>query len=182
MTKNEILANHKDINWLKQNHQMIHFFGLGFIQLKLSPEFRLHFYTPQLKPIIPDEDIHDHRYYFSSQILKGVFKQKIYQAIKGDTHVLKYESCKEGDTPKIIGECAFKLLNLSEYTEGSGYYLDENTFHQAIADNAITLIKRPITPVKQKARVAHIKSSPKVCPFSKKIAETELWNIVESML
>lgn len=181
---NQILIKNEytNIDWLKANHTKIHYFGLGFIQLKLTPEFRLHFYTKKLPAIVGDEDIHDHRYYFSSHVLKGTFNQKIFQMRQGDDYELEYDSCQEGCKPEKIGECSFKLLTLSNYSAGSGYYIDENTFHQVFSDDAITLIYRPHNHTKPKARVAHKKGTPKVCPFSKKVPEEVLWEIVKEML
>lgn len=39
-----------NLAWLKANHRTIHYFGLGFIQLKLDESRRMHFYVPSLKP------------------------------------------------------------------------------------------------------------------------------------
>lgn len=35
-----------NIDWLKANSTMIHYFGLGFIQVKLGDLDRVHFYLP----------------------------------------------------------------------------------------------------------------------------------------
>lgn len=38
-----------DTDFLRKNHQLIHFFGLGFVQLKLDANLRMHFYHRFLK-------------------------------------------------------------------------------------------------------------------------------------
>ena len=182
MTLDDIINNYKSVHWLQDNCKLIHYFGLGFIQLKLSPEYRLHFYTSKLAPIVPDEDIHDHRYPFNSYILKGTLTQAIYEMIDGNKYVLEYESCQEGQPSELIRECDFKLLTLSVYSKDSTYFITDTTFHQVYSDHAITLISRPEGYWKSRARVAHIKDAPKVCPFSKKVPEKELWDIVKEML
>lgn len=187
MILQDIKNNYKNIDWLKKNAQMIHYFGLGFIQLKLALKedisiYRLHFYTEKLPPIIGDEDIHDHRYPFISHILKGKFSQTLFQLIDGDSYILEYESCKEGTEPEFIRKCNFDAIYISTYTAGSVYGLNHDTFHKVETEEAITLLCRPERYEVERARVGRLVDSPKVCPFSKKIEEKELWDIVASML
>ena len=89
-----------DIDWLKKNAESIHYFGLGFIQVKINFPNRIHFYTTQLDKTVQEEEIHNHRYNFKSQILKGRFTQTIFTANKTDlsyTHYMTQESCNEND-------------------------------------------------------------------------------------
>lgn len=171
-----------DVNWLKENFQLIHYFGLGFIQLKINDEHRLHFYNKELPPIVDEEDIHNHRYNFTSRILKGTFEQSLFAVTEGDTHILEQESCRPDVQPDTDPqECGIKLLNDSRYEAGSEYYLTSHTFHRVAANFCITLLQRePRT--KELAEVVREKNAPKVCAFSKQIPEAELWEIVTNML
>src|SRR5579863_7289598 len=47
-----------------------YWFGLGFIQLKLNDTARMHFWLPEI-PHPEREEIHNHRYDFSSIVLAG---------------------------------------------------------------------------------------------------------------
>ncbi len=182
MTIQEIKSNYHNVDWLKSNYQKIHYFGLGFIQLKLTPNYRLHFYTKQLPPIVGDEDIHDHRYSFLSHILRGRFEQYLFKMIDGTDYNLEYESCAENAKSEFIKQCSFELISSSVYTAGSSYFIHGNTFHRVKAEEAITLLFRPTDYAKEKARVATLVGQKKVCPFSKRIPEKELWEIIAGKL
>lgn len=171
-----------NLDWLKNNCEMIHYFGLGFIQLKINKSTRLHFYTSDLPPIVPEEDVHNHRYDFKSKILHGSFKQEIFEVISGDTHIRGQESCQPGiKTASIPESCGLKLACICNFTKGSEYFISHSTFHRVSANDCITLLERSdykkeladvITPI-------GIKS---ICPFSKKVEENKLWEIIEYML
>jgi hypothetical protein len=171
-----------EFNWLKNNHQMIHYFGLGFIQLKIDQEHRLHFYTPELPPIVPEEDIHNHRYDFTSTIIKGELTQEIFEVSEGDTHTIEEESCKQGvKCNSSIVPCRIQLISKQIFLEGSQYWINNTVFHRVSALNCITLVKRSEVK-KELAKVIRPKGAISVCPFSKKIEESHLWEIVEMML
>lgn len=170
------------INYLKNNHKMIHYFGLGFIQVKIDDFKRMHFYTKELPSIMSIEDVHNHRYNFKSIILKGFLHQNLYQEIPGNDYIKEQESCKEGyactSEPK---ECNIKSIATQFFTTGSEYSIDHETFHQVDSGNCITFIIRS-NYKKEFADVIRKKDSTKVCPFSKKVPENDLWLLVEQML
>jgi len=179
--------SYKDIglNWLKENNTKIFFFGLGFIQIKINDEYRLHLYHPSLPAFV--EQPHTHRYNFTSTILKGQFTQHIYniEPNEAGTYWLTYESCGRGELPeeqanyKVSIES--KLLLSNTYKIGSSYTISKEAFHTVEADNCITLLKRG-TQRDDYAKVLSLKEEAKLCPFSKKIEESQLWYIVEEML
>lgn len=167
---------------LKNNCQKIHYFGLGFIQIKLTPEYRIHFYNKKLPAIIGDEDVHNHRYDFNSKIFAGSFHQEVFQLTDGDTHILEQESCKEGESSQSVAKvCGIKQIMTQDFTVGSEYSVDADMFHRVAADFAITFLKRGEVK-KEFADVVREKTALKVCPFSKKIPENELWDMVDEML
>lgn len=162
---------------------MIHYFGLGFIQLKINDTYRLHFYTEKLKAKVSPEEVHNHRYDFKSTILRGQLTQETYQVIEGNTHLMEPESCD----PKVklympAQECALKFTGIHCYTEGSIYYLPHGVFHKVLdTDDCITLIERK-TYSKELAEVVRPKDSKKVCPFAGNLAEDDLWYIVDKII
>lgn len=170
------------LKWLQQNSTLIHYFGLGFIQVKINSTHRIHFYTEQLPPITADEDVHNHRYDFHSSIIFGEFVQEIFQVIDGSTHVLEEESCKEDvHTSSTPQKCSIERLSLQTFSSGSSYHISHHTFHRVRAQNAITFLTRGDI-AKENARVIRPVGTSKICPFGKKIPEAELWSIVGTML
>jgi hypothetical protein len=175
-------TNYFDPRWLKANHKMIHFFGLGFIQLKLTDNVRMHFYNEKLPPITSKEDIHNHRYDFRSQILVGELEQELFTIVDGDDHILEKESCKAGVEVQQEGKlCGIRTHSVHKYVRGSQYKLDHRTFHRVASPFAVSLLTRGVTQ-QEFADVVRPVGSTKVCPFSKKVDEAELWAIVEEML
>lgn len=174
---------------LKQHCTKIHYFGLGFIQIKLGPHYRIHFYTEQLPAIISEEEIHNHRYDFTSTILAGTFTQKIYQVIPGATHTIEDESCSEhenqtnGHASQVLEPqlCSVTLLSTETYVAGSTYTITADTYHTVHTSDAITVLDRkPYS--KEFAQVIRPNHHSTTCPFSKKISEDELWGMVEKIL
>src|SRR5271168_5571627 len=54
-----------------------YWFGLGFIQLKLSDTERMHFWLPEI-PHPEREEIHNHRYDFTSTVLAGHLMHEVW--------------------------------------------------------------------------------------------------------
>lgn len=172
----------QDYDWLRANHKMVHYFGLGFIQLKIDDSRRMHFYTSELPPITPEEDVHNHRYNFVSHILKGRFYQELFKTVDGSTHTLEKESCQAGvDVPHEGTSCGLVQMSRHHYTAGDSYWLHHDTFHRVSAENCITFVERSEYQ-KELAEVIRAIDSPKICPFSQKVPEENLWEIIERML
>lgn len=172
-----------DIDWLKKNHQMIHYFGLGFIQLKVTDTIRLHFYTVELPKIVDDEEIHNHRYSFTSRIMKGSMYNYLYEVVPG----LGYEKVPETCNPNIEvpddvkkEACTFRYCGYQLMTKGSQYCIEHHQFHKVKATHCITLLIRGPYE-KQYAEVIRPFGAKAVCPFSVKLPETRLWEVVDSM-
>jgi hypothetical protein len=174
-----------EIDWLKKNHQMIHFFGLGFIQLKLDDYSRLHFYTTKFKPIIADDSAHNHRYDFISHILVGKLIQHSYHFEEdfGGKFILEEEACLEGYLPeKAPVSGSLILQGVQEFSAGVSYTLTHDRLHRVeVREDTITYLLRG-TRKKDLAEVVRLKDAEKICPFSMKISEDELWQIVAEML
>lgn len=106
------MSNLPTVEFLKDNCEKIHYFGLGFVQLKMkNPKIRYHFYNKELSRLTPTEEIHNHRYAFESRILAGELDQIIYNVIKCGpdqaTHTLRPVSC---DPKKPVPKSADKAI------------------------------------------------------------------------
>lgn len=170
---------------LKGAHAKIHFFGLGFIQVKVGERDRYHFYSRELTALVPPEEIHDHRYEFMSTVLKGIFSQEIYSVTPDpkSKYELRYVSCEPDvvaptERTKVLPE----LLSKTHFNRGSQYTLMPSAFHRVIpcTDNTITLLQRE-TKTKKFARVVS-STKEEVCPFSKVIPDDELWAMVQKII
>ena len=160
----------------------IHYFGLGFIQIKLSDSQRVHIYTQKLPAIVGDEEVHDHRYNFTSEIIRGSFRQDIYEMVEGTTHIMEYESCTaDVEAPKESTLCGLQKILTMNLVVGSIYSVDHSVFHTVASDNAITLLTREGYS-KEFARVISPIDLPAVCPFSQSIQEEDMWEIVREVV
>lgn len=173
-------AKNIDIQFLKDNHVRLYYFGLGFIQLKIDETYRLHFYSSELPPIT--EDIHNHRYGFQSRILKGSLTNYLYSIADGSDFIMTNESCNPDiEAPSEKRLCDAALAGKVTYEAGKQYYMDHGDFHRVEADNCVTLLVR--TDYKKGfAQVVTPANKESVCPFSKQIPEERLWKIIEKMI
>lgn len=169
-----------NIDWLKSNCARLYYFGLGFIQLKINDRYRLHFYSPELPAIT--EDPHDHRYNFTSYVLKGEIINSLFEEIAGSSFVKRNESCNPNIVaPSETTTCALRKISDERITAGGWYDMDHEAVHMVRARDCITLLDRG----DYKKQYAHVFTAPNVlptCPFSKKVPEHELWDMIRAML
>lgn len=167
-------------DWLRANAKMAHFFGLGFIQVKLDDYTRVHFYHPDIPAFV--EEPHDHRYDFISRVHRGMLVNRIWKLTSGDDHVLSYESCRQNG-PEVPADSLTGLVELGTFVthKGSGYHMNAETLHtvEPYFDGGpvITVLKREL-PFKEFARSVRKVDVPAACPFSRPMPDDELWDIV----
>lgn len=179
------------VDVLRCNHYESYFFGLGFVQVKVDQRRRFHFYHPSLPALV--DDPHDHRYDFFSNVIRGGLQTTIWEVRDGGVSmnskefVMEHETCKQDgqiEVPPGENVTAWKIGSFMTH-EGSEYYMQRDVFHQVRPLFEIGPVVTYITRCsidKQLARVLHDPSAEKVCPFSKKIDEAEMWDIVEDCL
>lgn len=170
------------VDWLKAHCEMIHYFGLGFIQIKLDQANRVHVYTGALPRTVEEEDVHDHRYNFVSRILHGALDQRIFEVpFDGTpTHFMVQENCQpkaDNHVPEESKLCRIQPVFQKVYLAGDSYFIDHNTFHTVDSHDAITHVCRGGYQ-KDLANVVYPMSNKLVCPFSIKVPEEQLWEIV----
>lgn len=163
-----------------------HYFGLGFIQCKINNYERIHVYHPDLMPIVNiEEEIHNHRYDFSSTILSGSIINKKYDFNEYGhiTHFLQNETCnkdiKTDNTKRLYG--TIKLISENLLTQGETYFMHFNQFHTFQTEKCITYLKR--SDYKQElAQVVRPLNGDVVCPFSKEMSVEQCWDIINDCL
>lgn len=174
-----------DVDYLRTFGTVPHWFGLGFIQLKLTNDTRIHFWHPDLLADTPEEELHDHRYRFHSHILLGEITHEewfIENAPDGD-HEIVQVSCKPGDSKDPVPVARGFLRQGSTYhmKAGTSYEFAETGFHRIRATKAVTYLERgPVT--KDLANVIREVNAPSVCPFERKIAANKLWDYIADLL
>ena len=172
-----------DIGWLRAmsavNGTPPHWFGLGFIQLKLTADTRIHFWLPWLRGK-EREEIHNHRYNFVSRVLAGKLHKEIYAVTPNDfgDHELFTTTCAPGSE----GTCEnFRTVSCSKIAEfdltaPSTYFFGHDQFHTTEGTNfAITYLERE-PKVKSDAMVVKVAGAPTTCPFANPIPVDELWD------
>jgi len=179
------LSNFLNIDYLREIGARPNWFGLGFIQLKLDEHRRMHFWHPSLKPDVDDEEIHDHRYTFTSKILKGVMKHDTYRF--AESVFGKYEMIEVSCDPtqpvsnprRISGDPI--LTGTYHLPAGSFYTFSIEEFHQSKTEECVSFLTREIdrNPL---ARVIRRKDSTEVCPFSNPKPVDELWDVIAALL
>jgi len=183
MNNNELL----NIDHLRSFDVEPAYFGLGFIQLKITQNSRVHFYHKELPVLI--EEPHDHRYRFISYILQGKFEQTLHQFdLDNDGEYEMYiENCKPNLGTVPIGTRQPQPGNLKEimhcrFQAGDRYEIDADALHTVQGkQNAITCLIRE-EPTKEFARVIRETGVTAVCPYSQPIAVDKCWEMIEDML
>ena len=181
-----IYRNYKDIDLdeLRKNYARLYYFGLGFIQLKLNDVERLHFYSSKL-PVITEEP-HNHRYGFLSRVLKGEITNNVWTTgIPGEkdgNYLMVSESCNPDIKAPPVETPVFAMpMDSLTYHPGESYIMTQDMYHTVQAKECITHLIRTHKTANF-AFVLREKGKPAVCPFSKKIPEGELWEIMKEMV
>jgi hypothetical protein len=181
------------IDWLKDNNYDVYFFGLGFVQVKIDERRRFHFYHPDLPAFV--ESPHNHRYNFVSRVLRGSILNEVWEeaahGVSDPNEVtetwISYASCqKDGIDVKVPPDYPAFIQKVGTFLvqEGSSYYINMNTFHTVLPDfgePCVTYLKRG-KPYSTFAKVLKLPGYSEECPFSKKIDNDKLWEIVEDCL
>lgn len=160
-------------------------FGLGFIQVKVSAIKRYHFWHPELTANVAEEDIHDHRYGFTSTIYRGQMIQEYfdYKLSPDGSHELYDVSC-DSQNPGPVGPAQrVDVIPSSTVTlkEMSRHTLPQGSFHRVSAELCVTQVLREI-PAVPLARVIRPVGAPHVCPFAKTYSEDFLWKLADEAM
>lgn len=185
------LASLLDVEALRALGVVPHYFGLGFIQIKLDEHWRLHAWVPDW-PVIPgaESELHDHRYPFVSQVLQGALEHRL--VIPGPIHEwpapgdleLVQVSCQPDQTapPVRIGYAAPQPLAQFLALAGTRYELHPDVFHVATpVGPTLTLVRRE-APQRPFARVLRPTGTASVCPFTLNPGADACWDRLATLL
>jgi len=167
-------------------------FGLGFIQLKLSDQARMHFWHMAV-PHVEREEIHNHRYDFTSVILAGALRQELYHVRPGHATfepIIQSEwemfetTCAPGEEGAVTTTQPVEVISLGavNLAKGSNYSLPITAFHTTEGtDFAITFLRRG-EKVKQFAEIVKLKGAPTTCPFANPGTPEDCWEMIKLAL
>ena len=184
------MNNYLDIDALKSLSSRPQYFGLGFIQFKINNYERLHFYDDDLYAITDDTEMHDHRYNFTSTVLKGAITNEIFTYTKdkkglyGNLFELMEVSCDSNTAkdPKHLNFVIPELVSRFKTSAVDTYVLGHSAFHKIKTEGkTITLLERD-TPFKEFAQVIKQTDKDLVCPFSSPWTQKDLWDKIESII
>lgn len=162
-----------------------HYFGLGFIQIKLTPDVRVHFWHPELTATVAEEELHDHRYDFRSHVVHGSTTHQVFEFLRDEAgnHEVVEVSCQPNDprAPSVVARGVVQPVGSYTMVKGSSYEFPHTQFHRIVASECITVVERRAV-VKPMARVIRPLQAAHVCPFSTPIPEERLWNYMVELL
>jgi hypothetical protein len=173
----------------KKYNSVPHWFGLGFVQLKLSDTERMHFWVPEI-PRREREEIHNHRYDFVSSVLAGTLKHDIYHLDatvdpKADVRIIdgcEYEIFETNCAPTAEGTietvtpCIVTHVGTFTLEAGSSYALPHETFHTTEDTRfAITSLTRVLPKPIEFASVIKKRGAETTCPFKDKMDPDVCW-------
>lgn len=129
--------------------------GLGFIQIKMTDDRRMHIWHPDLprRKCFQHSPIHNHRFSFVSTVLKGVQVNQRVQVI-GESEGFGSHFYVNHDGPRsprggresfIDGECSLIASRAERYHPGDSYETPVHEYHQTPNSGiVITVMKKKI--------------------------------------
>jgi hypothetical protein len=160
-------------------------FGLGFIQIKLNDRQRMHFWHPELSADTPEEELHDHRYFFTSHVVAGETTHEEWFFRKDDhgDHEMVAVNCKPGSAGEEQHLGYGRVEQGGSYTmvAGSKYTFPPTGYHRIRAERCVTFLERGDV-LTELATVIRPLGTPAVCPFERQIPEPRLWECVADLL
>lgn len=144
-----------EANKLEDIGAAISLHGLGFLQVKLGGNQRLHVWHPDLprRTCFEHTSIHDHRFGFKSSVLKGTqinrvfWHREVEQYDARQTHRLWLHDGPRGEHGgrgwDFDGFAELRLSYDQTVHEGSEYSMAPNVYHQTITPGiTVTLMKK----------------------------------------
>jgi hypothetical protein len=166
------------LEYLKKNNHKIHYFGLGFIQIKIENQ-NYHFYTNRWNNV--KDGIHTHKYNFNSEILAGTLMQNFYKEVDGNAYNKTLCDCQQGTEMEFVKSVGLESIFEGKLVAGSSYFLHRDTIHSVESDYCITRVSKGIVLNDTAIIYKPMDMRENVCPFME-VDELELWDEVDRML
>src|SRR5271157_2609389 len=167
-----------------------YWFGLGFIQLKLSDTERMHFWSPTI-PYPEREEIHNHRYDFTSEVLAGqvihetFLVMNIFRDNEDALHEIFQTTCMPGVEGSVeeVTPCDIRSTGSYVIPSGGSYTFPHTMFHTTKDTKfAITHLTRVLPKPLEFASVVKLRGAATTCPFKEKMPSGACWLYIEDAL
>ena len=174
------------VDGLRKLDGYAHYMGLGVVKYVFRNNRSYHFYS-ELAPILV-EDIHEHRFGFTSKVIKGELKNYIYDIDGQDpdsTLQVERGECSPGaertiEVPNanVVEMCTFTTV------AGQSYHIAYDTLHrvECVTPKVITLLDKELPFQQENPRFITDAANPSPCAFSQPKSEKECWEIIEYTL
>lgn len=108
--------------------------GIGMIQLFLtSKKDRLHIWHPEQEATRPHSDIHNHKFSFSSRILKGELLHEVIYVMEGGELKLWRTHQDAGADAELVGNVGIVVGERRFLKKGDEYFFEAGRFHRSQA-------------------------------------------------
>lgn len=133
--------------------EQISLHGLGFIQVKLPNNARLHVWHPDLprRSCFERSAIHNHRFSFRSQVLIGTQVNRVWLVqddADGTYDLISHDgprSPKGGRLSYVAGRVAVHALEPDSYAPGSCYVMPELQYHDTPNSGIVVTLLHKLT-------------------------------------
>ncbi len=131
-------------------NETISLHGLGFLQLILGGEQRMHVWHPELprRDCYQHSAIHNHRFAFTSRVLKGtqINVRADIEIVKEGTHQLISHngprSEKGGRLSYPVAECDVHCRQEERYQPGDEYFMPALEYHHTPVDDIVVTVMK----------------------------------------
>ena len=173
--------------------------GLGFLQIKLGANQRMHIWHPDLprRSCFEHSQVHDHRFGFESRILVGEQTNKIFSFRQIDPlssaeavthHAYRHEGARlpTGGRPWVLDTSGILDVVSTEHNRpGSVYHMLPYVFHESapLRDGRVATVMRKTAEHEKGARSL---CRPHIAPdehFDRyQLSVAQMWEVVEDVL
>ena len=116
-------------------------FGLGFMYVNVAG-YRYHVWHSSLNTVNAI-DIHTHPWDFTSEIISGYFRNRIYKRVEGDEYHERFANCDTATCAISETKTNLTLVTDSYHYSGGKYTLTQDQIHCATArDGTVTRIRK----------------------------------------
>lgn len=106
--------------------------GIGMIQVMLtSKNDRLHIWHPEQPITRPDSDMHNHKFSFSSLVLKGMLLHEVVIPVKGDGYNLWTTFQDAGAEAQLAGTVNVQPAGKMYVSPNQEYIFEAGRFHRS---------------------------------------------------
>lgn len=165
--------------------------GLGFIQIKLDGNQRLHVWHPDLprRSCFERSAIHNHRFSFTSTVLIGTQVNRLWLVSDdpaGSHDLISHDgprSEKGGRLSYVAGRVAAEPLTLELYRAGETYHMAELAYHDTPNSGVVVTVVRKLSEgaVHACSLIEHGHTFDQ--SFDRfQLSQTELWRVAEDAI